>query len=89
MGEYGVKGVYLYGRQEVEDFITEHGGKWPVRGYAYTRKVTYYRKRDGGVTVRHLPTLFISWNTSISERIESVGETVDLSQCSNEGLGYF
>jgi len=98
MSKHGTKGVYLYSAQDIEDFIIAQGGKWPVRGYAYVREVLYHRKRDGGITVRRIPTLFISSNSVTSERLPADpadGEffrseyTSDLSAYSSEELGYF
>ena len=101
MSRHGAKGVYLYSGQEIEDFVTAHGGKWPIRGYAYVRETLYHRKKDGGITRRYVSTLFISSNSR--KKTQSVSDdsipdddehfrseyTSDLSAYSSEELGYF
>lgn len=93
MSIYRRKAIDLYNAQDVEDFVQSHGGMWPIRGYVYVREVVYKRKRDGGTTVRHVATLFMSCSRVVSERIptqsdESIDSSTELSSYSNEELGY-
>lgn len=88
-----IEAIDLYNAQDIEDFVQSHGGMWPIRGYVYMREVIYHRKRDGGTTVRHLPTLFMTCSRLVSERIPTqsdggIDSSTELSSYSNEELGY-
>lgn len=88
-------GILLHSGEEVETFIRDNGGSWPIRGYVNTRKLTYQRKRDGVETVRYVHSLFLTvyqgYTGTPSRKVngDSVSDaSFELSSYSNEELGY-